>query len=427
MSTEIPEGLLGRYIEHVAPFVRHDDFYGNILIPSPIGNQKGRFRPIINRRPFYLYKDVALSSPEVRLSLKRAEVDILNPLAISILEYDFHELGLLTIPVIEAIFRFLIICGNDQDAVNLVLNLAENGFATKFLLRSVGLLCEVNQNVKSGMILNDSILNFEPKRFLNWLSQGQENDYQLAGESEIHSKLYFRNFQYQYQLDFLKSTVGDLDLAIQRPSAQKWLSYTFQSLCSSGQLFIAFKLGWYFVKQPLSLGKYFFEELLLISLANDRIRLYLKIKKKQKNSTEPTEQFRLSLFGSLYGEVKVKLAQKLLSVNQIAEFVNILPAPEIYRRDSIEEFEELMLIDELPEWFLLSRRYLANYAGDDFRIRGLLATYYSRTDKARAIDLLRTVSRPLILVYTLLRISQNQLNRKSIDYLRKMLEPSSND
>lgn len=421
----IEEGLINRFREQVSPFIRSDDFYGNILIPSLIGNQKGRLRPIINRRPFFLYKEVALSSPEVILSLKRAECDILNPLAVSVLEYDFQETDDKILSFVESIFRFLIICGNDQDALDLVCNLAEKGLANQFLLRSVSLLYTLNQSLNIKNSFNDYIgdLNYESNQLLNWLTNGQESDFQLAGESISYSKLYFQTFQRHTNLQFLKLCVGDLSLAAQRVSTQKWLSYSFQSFCSSGQLFLAFQLG---TKIESNVSSYFLEELFRISLANDRIRLYRKL---QRNKVETVDQFRLSIFASLYGETRAKLVQKLLSVDRLVEVINILPTPEVYRRDLIEDFEELMLVEQLPDWFIENRRYLASYAGEDFRIRGLLAYYYSKTYKNRALELLITVTRPILLVYTFLKISENDTNqifRKRIDYLRKVLERASN-
>lgn len=449
--------VLSLYAEHMAPFARHDDFYGNILLPSVIGNQKGRLRAIINRRPFFLYKAWALSTPESLVFLKRQEKELLLPLSDELLENGLKPIctALSTLPasspssslslssIVETIFRFLIVSMQDEQALRLAAMFGDR--AGLFLRRSSVLLCTVDPTLRRSSIIDDWMAAFDSETLHDLQALAGEGDVvyrRLPGETSSGAALFYSLFDNRSGsaiLSELYHVVGSPAVSLERRSMQSLILYVFEALLSSGRLFTAFRLYQALAKSGSDqrIVRSMAEQCMRVALLNDRISLYVRL---ASDDDAHDHHRRLRYVQALYGSVRARAVKQLLHHNGIddgsttepgsAGESDAVPDESLKQRQEhglYNNFEELLLDEKPSEELRAARRYIASFAGDDYRLRALLGRFYQESEPETALRHYNVSSYPSLRRYLAMRLGQ-RLGRpvqKRDQRLRKMLESSS--
>lgn len=449
--------VLSLYAEHMAPFARHDDFYGNILLPSVIGNQKGRLRAIINRRPFFLYKAWALSTPESLVFLKRQEKELLLPLCEELLENGPKPISvaLSTLPaslpssslslssIVETVFRFLIVSMKDEQALRLAAIFGDR--AGLFMRRSSVLLCTVDPTLRRSPIVDDWMAAFDSETLHDLQALAGEGEVvhrRLPGETSLGAALFYSLFENRSGSSILYDlfhVAGAAAIALERRSMQSLILYVFEALLSSGRLFAAFRLYLALAKSGSdqrivrSMG----EQCMRVALLNDRIPLYMRL---ASDDAAHDHDRRLRYVRALYGSVRVRAIKQLLQHNGIDDGSSAEQGPngesdavpgeslEQRRMQSLyDNFEQLLLKEEPGDELRAARRSIASFAGDDYRLRALLGRFYQESEPDTALRHYDASSYPSLRRYLAMRLGQ-RLGRpvqKRDQRLRKMLESSS--
>jgi len=444
--------VLSLYAEHMAPFARHDDFYGNILLPSVIGNQKGRLRAIINRRPFFLYKAWALSTPESLVFLKRQEKELLLPLSDELLENGLKPIctALSTLPasltssslslssIVETIFRFLIVSMQDEQALRLAAMFGER--AGLFMRRSCVLLCMVDPTLRRSPIIDDWMDSFDGATLQDLhalVGEGEVLFRRLPGETSSGAALFFSLYENRSGATILNElfhVVGSPAIALERRSMQSLILYVFEALLSSGRLFAAFRLYQALAKSGSDqrIVRALAEQCLRIALLNDRISLYSRL------AGDHDHEHRLRYFQALYGTGRARFVDQLLrqsgcktgdSGEGWSGQSDVDTGSVPYQMRLYDNFEELLLKEEPAGELRAARKYIASFAGDDYRLRALLGRFYQEAEPETALRHYGASSYPSLRRYLAMRLHR-KLGRpvqKRDLRLRKMLESSSAD
>jgi hypothetical protein len=442
---------LSLYAEHIAPAVRQDDLYGNILLPSVICNQKGRLRAIINRRPYFLYRAWALSTPESLIYFKRQEKELLHPLSEAILKNGLKPIreALSALPssslslsaIVEAVFRFLVVSMQDRQALQLAAMLEDS--AGLFLRRSSVILCLADPTMERPSVIREWINSIDSATLhdLRALLGGGDPLYRrLPGESAAGEELFYSLFENRSGSAILQALFQDVSrpvMALARRSMQIRTVYVFEALLSSGRLFAAFRLA-----QALALShpedgsedrivKSMKEQIMRVALLNDRISLYLRLA-----SDDPQDhERRLRYIAMVYGPYRARCIRQLLQHHGIETGMQPDDAGDVFQKIAEEyrlhnlydRFEEFLLDKGLHTELRSARRFIASFAGDDFRLRTLLGHFYEDSDPETALRHYDVSLYPSLRCYLALRL-RRQLGhpaKKRDLRLRKMLESSS--
>lgn len=449
--------VLSRYAEYFAPFARHDDLYGDILLPSVIGNQNGRLRAIINRRPFFLYKAWALSTPESLLFLKRQEKELLLPLSDELLENGFKPIStaLSALPaslsssslslssIVETIFRFLVVSMQDEQALRLAAMFGHR--AGLFLRRSSVLLCTVDPTLRRSPVIDDWMAAFDSEALHDLQALAGAGDVvyrRLPGETSSRAALFYSLFDNRSGSEILSElyhVVGSPAIALERRSMQSLVLYVFEALLSSGRLFAAFRLYQALARSRSDqrIVRSMAEQCMRVALLNDRISLYIRL----ASDDDPHDHHRRQRYvQALYGAVRARAVQQLLHHYGIddgsttepgmADEFDAVPDELMQQRQEhglYNNFEELLL-DEKPAGELrAARRYIASFAGDDYRLRALLGRFYQESEPETALSHYNVSSYPSLRRYLAmcLGLRLGRPVQKRDQRLRKMLESSS--
>ncbi len=434
--TALP-AVLNSFADQLAPFVRQDDLYGNILLPSVIGNQKGCLRAIINRRPFFLYRGWALSTPESLAYLKRKEREILKPLARAVLDEGIDRLescvsslsgsSVTLSSTVEAIFRYLVVSMQDEEALRLAVMYGDR--AGLFLRRSAVLLCIVDPTLREqrvGQMVDQWMTSFDRHVLLDFMAlagEGRPEQLRLPGETAADARLFYSLYESHFDvsvLDEMLDSWAPLEIALERRSVQSRLLYVFEALLSSGRLFAAFRL---YLRLQNSGSDHRIvatlkEECLRVAMLNERIDLYRRLAKHD----EEEDRHRLHYFYMLYGPERARsLVYLLAGENGDGSWEDEVDpaASRLYAA-----FEEFLLLEACAEELRSFRRYIATFAGDDYRLRALLGRLYQESEPETALYHYDASTHPSLRRFLAMRLAETIGHRpqKRDLRLRKMLE-----
>ena len=429
--------LLRLFADRLAPFVRFDDDYSNILIPSVIRNQKGNYRPVINRRPQFLYKVVGLSTPESLLFLNRHEYELLKPLTEAVLSADVNEIfsiveaikqpSLSVAGVVQAVFRYLVVSGQDQQAIELAVRQSHD----VFLKRCCVLLALADPMIQRDAMIDVWLQEVFDQTVYNGIESLFIDGNQVATlpmKTKQMSKIYFSLFQSDQSLqsvDHLLLLYSPVSKLTDRTGVKNDIFFVFTSFLSSGRLFAAFQLYRQIVRLSASfdLVNAMAEEFRRIALLNDCFGLYRRL---EANAAD--ESFRLSYMTIRYGRSVSQRIARLL--NEEYPFVDTADNQtiETTRYEVLHNnFEDIVMSDNPTDRLWQNRDILIHYSGDDLRLRTLLGLLYEQSDKEEALFHYNVSSYPLVRQFLAMRLrSSLHLDAEKRDQnLRKMLASSS--
>lgn len=389
MAAPSVDDLTARYSSELLPFLRQDEFYASILLPSLISNQKGVRRAILNRHASLLFKTWALSAPESALALKRKASEILPGLLTHALA-DGSSLQAFTSfnrRLAESLFRFCIWSGKDVEALELARGLNEK--ASIFVRRGALLVQASNPRLMSlpgttgrGTALPpDGRIRELPALFAGDLPGGRS----LPGESPSFSDLFFRLFESDDMPGLshrLEQVFGDVAGAAERRSTEAYLVWAVLAFASSGRLFRALRLAGR-CRRGRALNRtsaFFHEEALRWISAAERYGLY----RKWQPAPDESSTWRGAESQFLYGVDHARRMAEVLNIEQqVVGFSPPPDSPEGLIRSCHERFEELLL--QPAPWLIEGAMFLLSYAGWDLRARILLSIIYARDAPEQAL------------------------------------------
>lgn len=451
MAAPSVDDLTARYSTELLPFLRQDDFYGSILLPSLVINQKGCRRAVVNRHATVLFKTWALSSPESALSLKRKATEVLPGLLQWALSGARSEAPINSFErrLGEALFRFCIWSGRDAEALQLAGRLGAN--SSMFVRRASVLLQASHPSLRGVPALTvvhpdatrlDGLLGL----FSGTLPAGRS----IPGESPGLAEFYFRFFAAPTGASAdpglapvsgsgpgpiassswsgpIRAAFGDVASAVARRSTESYVVWAFLALGASGRLFSALQLA-RACRRAESLNRssaFFHEEGLRWIGAAERYGLH----RRWQPGVDTESAWRVAESQYLYGPEHGRRMAEALGISQQPSGSAPPPdSPEGFIRSCHERFEELML--QPASWLREGARLLLSHAGWDLRARALLSLAYTEDEPTRALTYLEADRRtPLVLfratqIRRRRQVGASRAARKREANLKKMLEGS---